>query len=86
MPLSMKIIASVLTLAGLARFAWTVQREGSQEALERLFPNIDPSIVRKVHQEMTSEALRGKFKHVDIDDEDVMMKIFYEKAEKYLEK
>jgi len=70
----------VLCLSGVAFY---IQYVGSTEAIVERFPEIDPTIVRKISAEMTREAFTGKYSDIDITDENVCDNIFLRKAEQY---
>lgn len=80
MPTTLKVLASIIGIAGLIRLYWSVSFEGSQAALEERFPHIDPSIVREVHKEIIRETFRGNLKNVDIDNEAAMDALFMRKV------
>lgn len=78
---SITIAASVIGLIALARFAWQVSFEGSQEALELRFPHVDPSIIRAVHKEMVRESFLGTAEEAETDEEHDA--IFWRKVESF---
>jgi hypothetical protein len=77
-----KVLVILLALKGV-QFAWAVYFEGHQRALEERFPNVDPSIARKVHKEMFREGLRGNYADMNgLDEDEYYDKIFLEKVER----
>lgn len=75
-----KKILIAITAAVITRFAALVYWEGHINAIVERFPDIDPTIVRKLHREMFVEALRGKYKDMDTDDPAIMDEIFLDKV------
>lgn len=78
-----KIVAfgTVVTLMVVATL-WKIQFEGSTASLIERFPNIHPDVVRKVHKEMTREALAGEYSELNLTDEGYDA-IFLAKAYQY---
>lgn len=79
------ILLSSVGLIGTAFAAMWVSFEGSTGALIEQFPDIDPTIVRKVHKEMWLESFKGTYNDID-DDADGSTgeynRIFLEKVQK----
>lgn len=82
MPARRKMILAAIAALLIWKY---IQFEGSTGALVERFPDVDPSIVRKVHKEMYKEALAGKYNQMGSADED-WDTIFKVKLMKYLPK
>lgn len=64
-----KTIAVLASIVGATYFAFQVYMAGHDIAIEERFPDIDPVLARTVHREMARDALHGKLKHANTDEE-----------------
>lgn len=64
-----KLIAVLASVVGATYFAFQIYMAGHDIAIEERFPDIDPVLARTVHREMTRDALAGKLKHANTDEE-----------------
>jgi hypothetical protein len=64
-----RIALIAVVVLSSAAVLWHIQFEGSTDALCERFPDIDPSIVRKVHKEMVRETLAGEYNDIELNDE-----------------
>lgn len=75
------IIATATTaVLGLGTFAWLVSFAGSTIAIQELHPHLDYDTVREAHWNLIKSGLRGDLRDVDIDDDEVMSRLFLEEV------
>lgn len=77
-----KKVLFIIPLIPVLHFALRVYWEGHQSVLEDRFPDVDPTIVRRIHKEIMKEALRGTLPGDPKTDEDYDA-IFHEKLKNF---
>lgn len=67
---------AIAALAASVSVLGVISYFGSEHAIMQKFPDIAKSDVRTAHRKMVLAALKGDFKNVDMNDDNVMSNIF----------